>query len=100
MLFGMIQDGMPADALAALAQALDQAHRSATAFVGCIAGSPRSVTDDPKPSDQMPEEAPSEQVPDDVPGADEGAARESGSGHARREAGKESDDDAHPRQHG
>ena len=50
------------------------------------------MTDDPKPSDQLPEEAPSEQVPDDVPDADEGAAREAG-GHVRREAGKESGDD-------
>jgi len=45
----------------------------------------------PKPSDQMPEEAPSEQVPDDVPEDEEGAARESGRGHAREEAAGTSD---------
>jgi hypothetical protein len=48
------------------------------------------MTDDPKPSDQLPEEAPSEQVPDDVLDADEGAAREAG---LPPEAGKESGDD-------
>jgi hypothetical protein len=36
------------------------------------------MSDTPKQSDQLPEEAPVEQVPDDVPGAGEGAARESG----------------------
>ena len=51
------------------------------------------MTDDPKPSDQMPEEARSEQVPDDAPDADEGAARETGREHARHAAGRKSDDD-------
>jgi hypothetical protein len=36
------------------------------------------MSETPKQSDQLPEEAPAEQVPDDVPGAEEGAARESG----------------------
>jgi len=40
------------------------------------------MSETPKQSDQMPEEAPAEQVPDDVPEADEGAARESGRRHA------------------
>ncbi len=40
------------------------------------------MTEPPKQSDQLPEEAPAEQVPDDVPEADEGAARESGRRHA------------------
>lgn len=35
------------------------------------------MTETPKQSDQLPEEAPPEQVPDDVPEAGEGAARES-----------------------
>jgi hypothetical protein len=35
------------------------------------------MTETPKQSDQLPEEAPAEQVPDDVPAAGEGAARES-----------------------
>jgi len=34
------------------------------------------MTETPKQSDQLPEEAPAEVVHDDVPGADEGAARE------------------------
>jgi hypothetical protein len=36
------------------------------------------IDEQPKPSDQLPEEAPAEQVPDDVPEAEEGAAREGG----------------------
>jgi hypothetical protein len=36
------------------------------------------MSETPKQSDQLPEEAPPEQVPDDVPAAGEGAARESG----------------------
>jgi len=36
------------------------------------------MSETPKPSDQLPEEAPRPQVPDDVPEADEGAAREAG----------------------
>ncbi|MBB4663600.1 hypothetical protein [Conexibacter arvalis] len=42
------------------------------------------MTETPKQSDQMPEEAPAEQVPDDVPEAGEGAARESAQAHAKR----------------
>ena len=40
------------------------------------------MSETPKQSDQMPEEAPAEQVPDDVPESEEGAARES----ARKQA--------------
>lgn len=41
------------------------------------------MSETPKQSDQLPEEAPAEQVPDDVPEAGEGAARESGERAAR-----------------
>lgn len=43
------------------------------------------MTETPKQSDQMPEEAPAEQVPDDVPEAEEGAARESARRHAEEQ---------------
>ena len=46
------------------------------------------MSETPKQSDQLPEEAPAEQVPDDVGGAGEGAAREEG----RRLAEQESQD--------
>jgi hypothetical protein len=44
------------------------------------------MTETPKQSDQLPEEAPGEQVPDDVAEAGEGAARESAQESAREEA--------------
>lgn len=49
------------------------------------------MSETPKQSDQLPEEAPAEQVPDDVEGADEGAAREEGERLARRESQDTSD---------
>lgn len=52
------------------------------------------MSETPKQSDQMPEEAPAEQVHDDVPGAGEGAARESGRRYAReaRRAGQDEEE--------
>lgn len=49
------------------------------------------MSETPKQSDQLPEEAPAEQVPDDVEGAGEGAAREEGERLARREGQDTSD---------
>lgn len=52
------------------------------------------MTDQQKPSDQLPEDAPPEQVPDDVPGAEEGAARRSARRAARGERPVPDDEDA------
>lgn len=49
------------------------------------------MSETPKQSDQLPEEAPAEQVPDDDASADEGAAREEGERLARREGQDTSD---------
>lgn len=49
------------------------------------------MSETPKQSDQLPEEAPAEQVPDDVGGAGEGAAREEGERLAKREGQDTSD---------
>jgi hypothetical protein len=42
-----------------------------------------NTSEEPKASDQLPEEGPAEQVPDDVPHAHQGAAREAGSRYAQ-----------------
>jgi hypothetical protein len=49
------------------------------------------MSETPKQSDQLPEEAPAEQVPDDVEGAGEGAAREEGERLAERTSRDTSD---------
>ena len=48
------------------------------------------LAQNPKASDQLPEEAPEEQVLDDVPDASQGAARETALRHLRRDASTDS----------